>query len=296
MISHNMPCERKLLLSQNAMPYYETMCVATCDSFRQESLLSGEEDWALLNCLARSCIERCIRLCKLKMLRITAPPARSIILASGFTPASFLMRRTYGDHSSMAAMNPTSTSEEQSIALALQEKIRCYPLPRCIAQMQRESLWRIHSGCGMKLSSAHNLHFCGICAMNGKGLTTKMRMCSRTDELCCVACPPGGCSLQAYESRPVRAGTAGRVHEVLNSSHPVLCRHSPCGRYGRGYPDDLQRIVLPLPLLYQAVPVACRRLRHVPNTGGGRGEGGGIQCRGKEPLPPLCFDFTSENP
>lgn len=91
-ISFDMPCERELLLSHNAMESFEPTCITMCDTFRQESIGTGHEPWGALNGSARLCIERCIRICKFKMLRVADVCLKGCINPSSFRKESLLMR------------------------------------------------------------------------------------------------------------------------------------------------------------------------------------------------------------
>lgn len=91
-LSFDMPCERKLLLSHSAMENFESTCITMCDTFRQESIITGLEPWEALNSSAQMCIERCIRICKFKMLRVADICLKGYIVPSSFREESLLMR------------------------------------------------------------------------------------------------------------------------------------------------------------------------------------------------------------
>ena len=60
-----LPCERQLLFQQHpVMHAYANIAVAMCDVFRQDAILTGFEDWGLLNRAAAASIERCLRACR----------------------------------------------------------------------------------------------------------------------------------------------------------------------------------------------------------------------------------------
>ena len=75
-----MPCERALLLKHSAMKTYESISIAMCDNFRQDVILTGLEPWETMNKAASCAIDRCVRICKFKMLRVQVPrpPTRLI--------------------------------------------------------------------------------------------------------------------------------------------------------------------------------------------------------------------------
>jgi hypothetical protein len=60
-----LPCEKKLLFGLcPSMHTYENIAVAMCDVFRQDAILTGFEDWGVLNKAASVSIERCMRVCR----------------------------------------------------------------------------------------------------------------------------------------------------------------------------------------------------------------------------------------
>ena len=73
-----MPCERELVFFMcTSMAAYSSVAVAMCDVFRQDAIITGDEDWALLNKAASVSIERCIRVCKFKMVKLVEPVIKS---------------------------------------------------------------------------------------------------------------------------------------------------------------------------------------------------------------------------
>lgn len=66
-----LPVERTLMIpSHVGTTSYGAIAVAMCDGFRQETVVTGHETWSAMNDVAASCIERCIRICKFRMLRV----------------------------------------------------------------------------------------------------------------------------------------------------------------------------------------------------------------------------------
>lgn len=142
MFSYNMPCERKILMSHSAMEQYEPTCINMCDSFRQEAVATGLETWDVMNASARACIERCIRICKFKMLRIADVCLKAYVDPLLFSERSLQFKCVNGDPEAMGSFHPGSSSQEQRVALSLQGNIVCRPLPDSVTALQRESLWR----------------------------------------------------------------------------------------------------------------------------------------------------------
>ena len=72
-----MPCEKELIFGMcTSMQTYASVAVAMCDVFRQDAIITGHEDWSLLNKAASVSIERCIRVCKFKMVKLVEPPIK----------------------------------------------------------------------------------------------------------------------------------------------------------------------------------------------------------------------------
>jgi hypothetical protein len=344
-----LPCEKDLFLSiSQPMRMYCSVAIAVCDVFRQDHILHGNEDWVALNKAAMSSIDRCIRVCKFKAIKMPELAFKFRHMdASAFTNASldypFLRVLQYmacpgeragsvqqqqhhqqnqkhvvhggsqdtpkrrhpvrrkragknkekeeeddeeeeeddddddeneGDgqrnakrtkrntsvqggrgiagapsaaaaasHSTLRSIAPLASSQrpspctaaaaERSAAApfsrqmvrlaaalsgtqlsrgseedvctgraehwnrvlqsckAVQQAISVHPLPKCVTWMQVESIRKLHSACTRRMSAAHTLCFCVVCAVNGKGFQCKLRMCCVTGKLSCITCPPG---------------------------------------------------------------------------------------------------------
>lgn len=163
------PCESDLLLSKiPAMSVFEGLVVSMCDGFRQDILVTGEEDWTELDSVASSKIDRCMRICRLKMAKTPDPICRVCINPQDFTPRALEMVSTYGDTFACSRVYPSRPEKEVSIACKIQTCISCLPLPSRLKEIQYEALEHLHGGCFRKLYSAHNLTLCILCAINGK--------------------------------------------------------------------------------------------------------------------------------
>lgn len=210
-----MPCERQLLMMHTAMEPYESICHAMCDNFRQDTILTGDETWEQMNSVATASIERCIRICKFKMLRIQEPVIRVPVQTSQFCVDALNMRFMMGDAMGLRQMHPGLSQNDYLFARNLQQHIRCYPLPENVYRMQLEALWDIHSACFNKLFMAHHVYFCLLCALNDRTSKTKLRKCSMTNTMSCTTCPPG---------TVVCVNMLGVVLKICNTSY-YMC---PC--------------------------------------------------------------------
>ena len=90
-----LPCERELLLRVcPPMGTYCNIAVSMCDIFRQEAVVTGRESWEDLDRAALVSIERCIRVCKFKMIK----PVEAVIKCVHLAPAQFDCRALHLPH------------------------------------------------------------------------------------------------------------------------------------------------------------------------------------------------------
>ena len=150
------------------MSVFEGLVVSMCDGFRQDILVTGEEEWSDLDSVASSKIDRCMRICRLKMAKTPDPVCRVCINPTEFSQNSLDMFSTYGDTFACGKIYKTRPENEVSVACKIQTHIRCLPLPERLRDIQAEALEHLHGGCFRKLYSAHNLTLCILCAINGK--------------------------------------------------------------------------------------------------------------------------------
>ena len=64
-------------------------------------------------------------------------------------------------------------------------------LPSIVRSYQQDVLNALHSACSARREAAHKISFCLVCAINGKGFQSKLRMCSISGGLSCITCQPG---------------------------------------------------------------------------------------------------------
>lgn len=192
MLQAYLPCERALFLSSSpTMSLFESLAVTMCDGFRQETVVTGLESWEDMDRFASIRIDRCMRMCRLKMTKTPDPVVKHNVPPAAFCRSAFDMLGTMGDASAAKILYPAAPPDEISFACKLQKCISCHPLPLQVCSLQQEALVQLHSSCYRRFYAAHNLHFCTMCAMNGRGLRSKLRMCITTGSLQCDACPPG---------------------------------------------------------------------------------------------------------
>jgi hypothetical protein len=187
-----MPCEYNLLLEVDSMQIYRNVCQSTCDSFRQDGITGGGEEWTVLNAVANVCIERCIRMCKFKMLKIADLVIKAPLpVGVEFHRASLDMHNTYGCMNLLKLLHPTENVAVLECALHVHRHISLFAIPAHITRQQEESIHEKYSSCFMRVYQATHTHLCMVCALNGKGINTPLRQCSITGQLTCVVCKPG---------------------------------------------------------------------------------------------------------
>lgn len=192
-ITDFMPSEYRIIFDgSKQMDTYRSACVTTCDTFRVEALVTGAEAWKEIDALACSHIDRCLRVCKFKMVRIT-PLVTRVSLQSSLFNASMLDRRfMYGDIASLRTMYPNESHAFNTMTSVFQNNVLCNLVPQNVRCMQQLSLHALYSSCCQRKKCAGLFYFCITCAVSGKGVAnTKMRSCSRTGQLDCVTCPRG---------------------------------------------------------------------------------------------------------
>ena len=167
------------------------MLLTICELDRSDAIATGHEDWASMNRVAATCIERCIRVCKFKLFRAPEPMVR----APHLQPEMFLKEcvdgRFFAPRSMDLAMHLCGGDRDRAArVLSVQSNLQIFALPECVALQQLESLDRIHSGCSAKIRACQRITFCSICAINGKGFGSKLRICCLTKKVSCVTCPP----------------------------------------------------------------------------------------------------------
>jgi hypothetical protein len=249
-----LPCERELFLQTSpSMHTYPGIAVATCDLFRQDSIITGRESWVSMDRAAAASIERCIRVCKFKIPRsieLVFKPARAFgpgtfnhlaldmphlpcVLGGAATGTTTTASDDALPHhcpdTPLLARNPTIDPLQLLVhalvqdtgenllrsATFLHENFSVHLLPDIVWSRQQESLNCIHGTCTARAKAAATMSFCVVCAISGKGFQGKLRMCTVKGTLTCATCSPG---------TVVTVNMAG-VLIRLNSTSFFLC---PC--------------------------------------------------------------------
>lgn len=137
-------------------------------------------------------------MCKFKLFRAPEP----IVRGPHLQPESFLKEcmdaRMFACPSSgwscgmdLAMEMFGGNRETAAQILLVHSNLRVFALPECVAVQQLESMDRMHGSCSAKLQACQRITFCSVCAINGKGFASKMRICCLTKQMSCITCPPG---------------------------------------------------------------------------------------------------------
>lgn len=178
---------------QQAMQTYSNIAVAMCDIFRQDAIITGQESWQLLNGMAAISIERCIRVCKFKLFKAPEPIVKGPHLNPElFDEAGIMMSGMLQPNSMDLAMRLFGDDRQKAATCMLvHSNLKVFPLPECVAIQQMESADRMYSACSARLRAVQRMSFCSVCAINGKGFSSKLRICCITGKVSCIVCPPG---------------------------------------------------------------------------------------------------------
>jgi hypothetical protein len=178
---------------QQAMQTYSNIAVAMCDIFRQDAIITGQESWRSLNSMAAISIERCIRVCKFKLFKAPEPIVKGPHLNPELFDEEGIMTSSMLQPNSMDLAMSLFGDDRQRAAtcLLVHSNLKVFPLPECVAIQQMEAADRMYSACSARLRAVQQMSFCSVCAINGKGFSSKLRICCITGRVSCITCPPG---------------------------------------------------------------------------------------------------------
>jgi hypothetical protein len=210
-ISDFMPCEDTLLSAMHPMKLYKNICQSTCDGFRQDAICTGLEDWGVINTVAGVCVDRCIRMCRFKMLKVETMGTK--YLGGGNLPcvrSVLSMHSTFGASDLLRHMYPTISDEEFDLALQLHSNISVHLAPEHVRVAQMKLIRERFSSCYQGVYNICHKNVCLVCALSGKGINSPVRMRTDTSELVCTTCSPGTI---------VQINMVGTVLRVCNTSY-----------------------------------------------------------------------------
>lgn len=147
-----MPCERELLISRTPqMEVFEGLATSMCDSFRQETVVTGEEPWSEMDLAATSRLDRCMRVCKIKIEKVQDRSVKPIRPTpqqiQHFNPDIFQMLSTYGDQQGLRCLYMAGHQLNIQLASSIQSSLYCKPMPIQAREMQEMAILQLFGGC-----------------------------------------------------------------------------------------------------------------------------------------------------
>jgi hypothetical protein len=227
----NLPVEHSLLASEYGMQAFFSTCPLTCDTFRQEALITGEEPWADLESHCTPIVERHTRACKSRQR--TKPQDQFPVLKlqdiDSLSQIPFIV--PYSIHlddpthcimaSEMAFLGLSnlndSNHQKNEQAVAMQRTIHAHQLPPNLTRLQLNTLSARMRICERSALSCSILYVCVSCVManqqticrKGKAFPTRgqCKFDLDSETLLCSVC----------QSRSIIAiSTLGRIVSLRN--------------------------------------------------------------------------------
>jgi hypothetical protein len=212
------PVEYALMCTHPSMKMYETTARIMFDTFRRDIVSTGLEPWKAMDTKATSSIERCMRMCKFKMNKNALVRNTPVVCIPGFQNPIWNMRTARGDIAVLSRIYTDMPKQDIVLANILQSNIMTYPLPLCVGEKQKQSMYALFGACDSNVEAVQYMYICSTCILNGKGFKNKMRMCGLTGTLQCDDC----CS-----DNILKINMIGVIVRLCNSSLymcPQCCR------------------------------------------------------------------------
>jgi hypothetical protein len=154
-----MPCERELLISRTPkMEVFEGLATSMCDSFRQGTVVTGEEPWSEMDLAATSRLDRCMRVCKIKIEKVQDRSVKPIRPTpqqiQNFSPEILHMLSTYGDQQGLRCLYAMGHQQQLNrppidvqLASSIQSSLYCRPMPIQAKEIQEDAILQLFGGC-----------------------------------------------------------------------------------------------------------------------------------------------------
>ena len=185
-----LPVEHDLLAAEGMMEGFFTSCAMLCDNFRQEVLVTGEEDWGLLEAHCAPIVDRHTRTCKSKSLPILAsrPKAQTFQAVKLLCPSAVMnlpnlpvivpyavhlddpTHKIMGSEMQFLGLLDKNNNNNKMYehAVALQRAIHIKPLPKNLTDIQIAALSVHMRKCEQSAISGSVLYACMQCIMAGQ--------------------------------------------------------------------------------------------------------------------------------
>jgi hypothetical protein len=145
-----------------------------------------------MDALASVAIDRCIRMCKFKMLKISELVVKvSLPSKIVFDSQALELYHTYGCTSLMRLVHANASPNVVACAMHFQTHLQIFPMVPSMRERQLQCVREMYSSCFNRVYQVCHLHICIMCTLAGKGILTPMRQCSITGDLSCSVCQPG---------------------------------------------------------------------------------------------------------
>ena len=156
-----------------------TSCQVMCDTFRQEVMQTGEEEWTVMDGYCKGLVERHTRACKNRVHQRTvgASPKMTQSMAGGMAVMPFIVPYSlHLDDSSHAIMGNEmaflglSHQDGQLLrcTVAMQRTITVHRLPENVVDLQMRAMAKRMRVCEQSALSGSVLYTCVACIMSGQ--------------------------------------------------------------------------------------------------------------------------------
>lgn len=164
-----LPVELKTLMSQPGMREYCNNAGVMFDAFRRDCIVTGNEDWSVLDNYCKGIIDRCYRTSRVR----PAPYDMFNVVKPCKSPEDVKMwmwdcPNVWGNRHTLSIIYPEHDKNSIAVISTLQKIMSSYLLPDDVRIRQEASLERIHGHCDFVKRAKSLLHVCSACACSGK--------------------------------------------------------------------------------------------------------------------------------
>lgn len=215
-----MPVELEFFTKhQDGMSEYLEHIAVVFDTFRRECILTGDEEWDMMNSYCRSLIDRSRRTYRVRVAQCQGivcyhrcqhgagsglmGTERSLGSGGGMgrgaaegirvgkecvQPWMWDAYHVFGNRHVMSMLYPDKTKEELMVACGLQRVIQTYALPVVVRERQQQSLELLYGRCEMLKRAKRVIRVCTQCAFASRQISDRYRLDLQNDRLSCEKC------------------------------------------------------------------------------------------------------------
>lgn len=225
-----LPAELRVICEEPGMPAFFEGMHLTCDMFRQETLITGDESWDSLEKYCVAIVEKHTRTCKNRLrARLGEPGSIKVTPGAAAAFSDMPLIVPYAIHNEdpshcimgselafLAGQGETSSQIQRGFkwehVVSMQRLIQVYPLPRNILNIQLRSLARLSTICERSALSGAFLHVCVTCVLKGQSSAStkahfirgQCRLDMETGQMMCA-------SSSCHNSEVISISTLGRI-------------------------------------------------------------------------------------